>query len=518
MAPADMQAMRQRWNAEAKDNAGQVPTFLKWLVAKSYVTEYQASLLSRGHVDDFFLGDYKVLERIGRGRMAGVYKAIHPSGQVVAIKVLPPSRAKNGQTLARFQREARLSIKLKHPHVVRSYQVGESKNVHYLVMEYLEGETLEEVLQRRKRLPPAEAVRLIHQALLGLQHIHEQGMVHRDLKPANLMLLPVAGRGDAETTLKSNVKILDIGLAREFFDENGPGDGIERMELTGEGVLLGTPDYLAPEQARDPRSIDIRADIYSLGCTLYHLLTGQPPFPDKNILNQMIRHATENPKPLQDFVPGLPEGLSQIVSWMTAKQPDKRYPTPARAAQALDAFLMVTSEPARPVEDSPQLKKYLTWLEMSDVQEPEPEKTLPPPTIPVAPIAPPRPPSGQNIPVVQTKPPSSQNIPVPTAKPATPERKRKRRTGVRMPEPVAAPAPAPANPLDFTGQDGAAEQFDVELVAAPLVAPQPTPPPRKGFRPTLRDALMVAIGIFLMLIVYGIWTVVSFVRAWLSGS
>ena len=151
----------------------------------------------------------------------------------------------------------------------------------------------------------------MHQALLGLQHIHEQGMVHRDLKPANLMLLPVPARGENETTLKSNIKILDIGLAREFFDEDSPADGTEQMELTGEGVLLGTPGLPAPEQARDPRSIDIRADIYSLGCTLYHLLTGQPPFPDKNILNQMIRHATETPKPLQDFVPTLPEGLSE---------------------------------------------------------------------------------------------------------------------------------------------------------------------------------------------------------------
>ncbi len=352
MSANEMQAMRTRWLAEAKD-AAHVPAFLKWLVAKNYLTEYQAGMLSRGHADDFFLGEYKILERIGRGRMAGVYKAVHPSGQVVAIKVLPPSRAKNGQTLARFQREARLSVKLKNPYVVRAFQVGEARGVHYLVMEYLEGETLDEVLQRRKRLPPGEAVRLIHQALLGLQHIHEQGMVHRDLKPANLMLSPTPARNDHETTAKSNIKILDIGLAREFFDENSP-DIAEKMELTGEGVLLGTPDYLAPEQARDPRAIDIRADIYSLGCTLYHLLTGQPPFPDKNILNQMIRHATETPKPLTDFNTSIPEGLAQIVDWMMAKQATQRYPTPARAAQAMDAYLMVTSESTRPAEESPQ--------------------------------------------------------------------------------------------------------------------------------------------------------------------
>src|SRR5205814_244602 len=145
--------------------------------------------------------------------------------------------------------------------------------------------------------------------------------------------------------------------------------------------------YLAPEQARDPRNIDVRADIYSLGCTLYHLLTGQPPFPDKNILNQMIRHATETPKPLQEFVPGLPEGLSQIVSWMMAKQPGQRYPTPARAAQALDAFLMVTSEPAKAAEESPQMRKYLTWLELTEKPDPDANATVPPPAIPTAPVA-----------------------------------------------------------------------------------------------------------------------------------
>lgn len=508
MTPDEMQSMRQRWLAEARD-AAQVTAFLKWLVAKNYVTEYQASLLSRGHVDDFFLGEYRILERIGRGRMAGVYKAVHPLGQVVAIKVLPPSRAKSGQTLARFQREARLSIKLRHPHVVRSFQVGETKGIHYLVMEYLEGETLEEVLSRRKRLPPAEAVRLVHQALLGLQHIHEQGMVHRDLKPANLMLLPVPARGDGETTLRSNIKILDIGLAREFFDEDAAQSDTDKHELTGEGVLLGTPDYLAPEQARDPRNIDIRADIYSLGCTLYHLLTGQPPFPDKNILNQMIRHATETPKPLQDFVPTIPEGLSQIVSWMMAKQADRRYPTPARAAQALDAFLMVTSEPVKALEDPPQMKKYLTWLEMSDAQ---PALAQP---IPTATFAPPKPPSGQNIPVaVPPKPPSSANIPGASAKPPP---KRKKRTGVKMPEPAAAPAPAAANPLDFSAPAPPPafnpDEFDVELVEPPA----PPKPERKGFKPSFRDVLMVAVGVAVMLFAGGVCWVGSLVRAWWAG-
>src|SRR5262249_15091776 len=209
---------------------------------------------------------------------AGVYKAIHQLGQVVAIKVLPPSKAKDPHMLARFLRESRLAMRLKHPNVVRAFQVGEVNGLYYLVMEYLEGETLDEVILRRKQWPPAEAVRLIHQALLGMQHIHEQGLVHRDIKPANLMLVPGSSANVPDTTLRATVKILDIGLGRALFDESSPaaptGAG-EDFQLTAEGVLLGTPDYLSPEQARDPRSTDIRADIYSLGCVLYHALAGQ---------------------------------------------------------------------------------------------------------------------------------------------------------------------------------------------------------------------------------------------------
>src|SRR5262249_54346199 len=154
----------------------------------------------------------KVLDRLGRGRMAGVYKAVHRLGQLVAIKVLPPSKSKDAQLLARFQREARLAMKLKHPNVVRTFQVGDTGGLYYLVMECLEGETLEDVLLRRKRLPPGEAVRIIYLALLGLQHLHEQGMVHRDIKPANLMIVP-AGAGGVDTTMRSTVKILDMSLA-----------------------------------------------------------------------------------------------------------------------------------------------------------------------------------------------------------------------------------------------------------------------------------------------------------------
>jgi len=360
----EAKAMFDRWQAEAKDNAGDVADFARWMVAHQYVTEYQATLLARGHADCFFLNQYKVLDRLGRGRMAGVYKAVHRLGQTGAIKVLPPSKAKDGQLLARFQREARLAMKLKHPNVVRTFQVGDTGGLYYLVMECLEGETLDDVLQRRKKLPPTEAVRIVSQALLGLQHLHEQGMVHRDIKPANLMVVPAGTPGPADSTQRATVKLLDMSLARALSDESV--DEGAKPQLTSEGTLLGTPDYMAPEQARDAHAADIRADVYSLGCVLFHLISGQPPFPDSNIISQMIRHASEEPKPLKTFSPTVPDGLQQIVSWMMAKDPAKRYPTPERAAQALQVFLAAEAAPiANPEVDAP-MRSFLTWLEVGD--------------------------------------------------------------------------------------------------------------------------------------------------------
>ena len=224
--------------------------------------------------------------------MAGIYQAVHRLGQPVAIKVLPPSKARDPQLLARFQREARLAVRLKHPNVVRTFHIAETDGLHYIVMEYLEGETLEEVLQRRSKLPATEATRLMHQALLGLQHLHEEGVVHRDLKPANLMLVPAPAPGGLDTTLQATVKILDIGLGRALFDEGSSTAG-PSADLTGTGAILGVPDYMAPEQVRDAHAVDIRADIYSLGCVFYQTLTGQTPFPDSSPVRQMIRHATE---------------------------------------------------------------------------------------------------------------------------------------------------------------------------------------------------------------------------------
>jgi serine/threonine protein kinase len=207
-----------------------------------------------------------------------------------------------------------------------------------------------------------------------LQHLHEQGLVHRDLKPGNLMLVPAHMEGKPDHTLQATVKIMDIGLGRALFDEGTPG-GAGNFQLTNEGTILGTPDYLAPEQARDARQADVRADIYSLGCGLYHALTGQPPFVETNLVRQLVRHATETPRPLRDLDPTIPEGLQPILNMMLAKDPASRYPTPERAAQALQAFLAGdTGVP--PTSPGPAQNAYFTWL---DSQPLPPEGVAAPP-------------------------------------------------------------------------------------------------------------------------------------------
>jgi serine/threonine protein kinase len=337
LPPQEIRALRQRWLREGGASAADPALFAKWLVSHRHVTDYQAAVLLGRRNDPLVLGPYRVVNRIGRGRMVGVYQAVHPQGQAVAIKVLPPAKAKDPQLLARFQREARLAVRLHHPNVISTFQAGEHQGTHYLVMELLKGDTLKEVLVRRGRLPAVEAIRLIYQALLGLQHIHEQGLVHRDLEPGNLMLTPGTGNVN-DTTLGSTVKILDIGVGRAVFDEGTPGGG--PVQLTVAGEQLGTPLYMAPEQGKDPRAADIRSDLYSLGCVLYHALTGEPPFVDPSPLRLMLKHLNETPPRLASVNIAVPPRLQEVLDGMLAKDPALRYPTPGQAAQELRQFLM----------------------------------------------------------------------------------------------------------------------------------------------------------------------------------
>lgn len=464
-----LQEVRRKWKADPKASDSDVNGFRKFLVREKALTEYQAALIQRGRAEGFVVGDYKIQDRIGSGQSAGVYKAVHTSGQVVALKVLPGSKARDSNSLNRFQREGRLLTQLDHPNAVRAFQVGQGGGVHFIVMEHLEGETLDTVLERRKKLPSGEAVRLVHQAYQGLQHLHEKRMVHRDLKPANLMLTPPP----KTDTLASTVKILDIGLGRELFDEASPAT--QDLHLTGEGALLGTPDYLAPEQARDARTSDIRADIYSLGCVLYRLLTGRPPFTDKNVMTQMVKHATAPVTPVREFVPEVPVGLSAAVDRLLAKKPDDRPQTPGEAAELIAPFLPQQTKRA---EAAPVLPAFQEWLETESAME--------------------MPAEVMKIAVAAT--PLSTPVPVASAAVASPVARRAQPAADHKlaERPLAAPIAAAPPPIEV----------NVELVTLP----EPTDraddeeddEPRGLLDLDRRDWMMLGAGGFLMLLAIGL--------------
>jgi len=359
---SDIPSLAEEYLQQSQAPRTDVEGFRKFLVQKRKLTEYRAALIQRGHSEGYLLGPYTIEDRIGKGQSAGVYLARHRSGQRVALKVLPSSKAKEERHRQRFLREGRWLLQLQHPNVVRGFEVGQDQGFHFIAMEYIPGETLAEVLERRQKLPWAEATRLMVQLLEGLQHLHEQRMVHRDLKPANLMIRYPAGPAGGprllpRDTLDATLKILDIGIGREILPEDG--SDLEDLHLTAEGSILGTPDYLAPEQARDPRKIDIRADLYSVGCVLFHGICGRPPFVEQSIMALVVRHATEPAPALGGFVSDLPSGYQAVVDQLLAKKPADRIATPKDAAQALRAFLPSDTTEAELAPVVPEFTSYL---------------------------------------------------------------------------------------------------------------------------------------------------------------
>jgi serine/threonine protein kinase len=274
---------------------------------------------------------YRVLKTLGQGGMGAVYLAEHKvMKRPVALKVIRPELAAQAGAMERFRREVEAAARLIHPNIVAAHDAEQAGDSFFLVLEYVEGIDLACWLRERGPLPASEGCDYIRQAAQGLQCAHEQGMVHRDLKPHNLM-----------RTGSGQIKILDFGLAR--LARQTPDGG------TASGVVLGTADYMAPEQANDARGADVRADIYSLGCTLYQLLSGQVPFPGGGLLDKLRRHDQEQPASLARLCPALPSELVRVVERMMAKNPALRYQTPAEVVAALEPFCRPTRElPARP--------------------------------------------------------------------------------------------------------------------------------------------------------------------------
>ncbi len=274
---------------------------------------------------------YEIVKRLGIGGMGVVYQAEHRlMGRMVALKVINNRLLQNSHMVDRFRLEIKAAARLTHRNIVTAFDAEQAGDVHFFVMEFVEGTDLSTFVSRRGQLSILHACHYIMQAARGVQHAHEQGMVHRDIKPQNLM-----------RTSKGVIKVLDFGLARLA----GPQDADNSLSgLTGEGTTLGTPDYIAPEQARDSRQADIRSDIYSLGCTFYYLLIGKVPFPTGTVMEKVIAHCESAPESIQQLRNDIPDAVVAIVEKMMSKNPADRFQTPKEVAEALKPFAIKQEE------------------------------------------------------------------------------------------------------------------------------------------------------------------------------
>ena len=311
-------------NGSVRD--GHAAEFLHRLVARGWLSTWQAEMLQRGR-SGFLIGQYRLLDCIGQGGNGHVFLAEQLNlRRQVALKVLAPSIVKSRDSVARFHQEIRAAAQLDHPHIVCAFDAGTTGDLPYLAMEFVPGRNLGEVAEAYGPLPLGWSCDCIRQAAKALDYAHERGLVHRDVKPSNLLVSrnPETGR--------PHVKLLDLGLAR-FVSESVPDGG-----LTQSGQVLGTPDYISPEQAADTRKADIRSDIFSLGCTLFRLLTGEVPFGGGNVMEKLMSRATNDAPPARSLRPDLPPELEAVIARMLDRNPARRYQTPGDVVDALKPF------------------------------------------------------------------------------------------------------------------------------------------------------------------------------------
>ena len=301
-----------------------------YLRTKGLISEWQQKNLLLGKSRGFFLGKYRLVSHLGTGGMSSVFLAQHGlMDRKVAVKVLPSSKENDKSFLERFEREALATSRMSHPNVVRVFDIDTEKNTHYIVMEYVSGRDLKVIVEEQGPLPLDKAADYIAQAAAGLHHAHERGLVHRDIKPANLV---VSDNG--------LVKVLDLGLARLEDD-----DELASLTVANAENMMGTADYLAPEQARNAHAVDHRADIYGLGCTFYYLLTGHAPFTDGTIAERILKHQTEKPKDVRAERTDCPHALADVCMTMLEKDPNSRFDSCGKVVQRLLRWLMAKGYP-----------------------------------------------------------------------------------------------------------------------------------------------------------------------------
>ncbi|MGL6076260.1 MAG: serine/threonine protein kinase [Fimbriiglobus sp.] len=309
------------------------------MVKDGLITGFQAEQFLLGKWRGFTIGKYKLLERVGVGGMGQVFLCEHMyMKRRVAIKVLPPAKAEQPAALGRFYREARAAGSLEHPNIVRTHDIDQDGNLHFIVMEYVDGSNMLDMVKKFGAMDIRRATYYVRQVALGLDFAFRSGIIHRDIKPGNI-LIDRAG----------NAKILDMGLARFYKDQT------DMLTVKyDDKIVLGTADYVAPEQVANSHSVDVRADIYALGASFYFLLAGHPAFPTGTVSQKLLWHRTKDPTPIRQIRPEIPEGIANIVAKMMAKDPNVRYQTPAEVAA--DLVRWVPGEIPPPSHDEmPQL-------------------------------------------------------------------------------------------------------------------------------------------------------------------
>jgi serine/threonine protein kinase len=303
------------------DQRGSAPILADFLVKRGKLSRFQATKLLKGTAMGLVLGSFEVVSSIGKGGMGAVYLARdRRDGKLVALKILPPKRAREEERmLARFQREMELCQRVDHPHIAKTQEVGKIKGIHYIAMEFIPGKSLYRLVSEGGPLPVKRAAHLFGEVAAALQHAHGQGLIHRDMKPSNILVTP-----------NDHAKVLDLGLALIEGESAAP-----REVIGGQGYVVGSMDYIAPEQTEDATRVDARADLYALGCTLYFALSGRPPFPRASTREKIRGHRKEEPPLLEMMNPAVPSAFAGVVRKLMAKKPADRYPSAAALREAL---------------------------------------------------------------------------------------------------------------------------------------------------------------------------------------